>query len=192
MCIRMERSANARVLVVDDEQELASLYADQLADDYHVDTVYGAWSALETVDETVDVILLDRRMPEASGEDLLDEFRERAPDARIVMVTAVVPDFDIIDMDVDDYLLKPVTREELRTTVEGMLIRSTYQELVQEYFTLTSKYAALRTYKSDAALAESDAFAELEASLEQVRSELDSIVGQFSSEDFQAMYRDLS
>lgn len=35
------------------------------------------------------------------------------------MVTAVKPDFDIIDMGFDNYLVKPVSKDNLYTTVEG-------------------------------------------------------------------------
>lgn len=187
----MERDDPPRVLIVDDEADLARLYAQQLEDAYDVATANDGPSALAVVEEGVDVVLLDRRMPDTAGEDLLEEIREIDGDVRVAMVTAVVPDFDIIDMDFDDYLLKPVTREELRAKVEGMVIRADYRELVREYFTLTSKYATLRAHKAEAALEESEEFAALEDSLDEIRVELDGIVAEFGPEDFRVMYRDL-
>ncbi|ESS07881.1 MAG: response regulator containing CheY-like receiver, AAA-type ATPase, and DNA-binding domain protein [uncultured archaeon A07HN63] len=50
------------VLVVDDESDVADLYAYRLEDAFSVRTAYSGEEAIETVDETVDVILLDRRM----------------------------------------------------------------------------------------------------------------------------------
>ncbi|TKX52052.1 response regulator, partial [Halorubrum sp. SS7] len=58
------------VLVVEDEPDLADLYAAWLGDEYRVRTAYGGREALDQLDETddeVDAILLDRRMPGLSG-----------------------------------------------------------------------------------------------------------------------------
>lgn len=80
------------VLVVDDEEDLANLYSQWLSDDYAVRTAYNGEQALERLDETVDVVLLDRRMPGLSGDDALNRIREREYDCRVAMVTAVDPD----------------------------------------------------------------------------------------------------
>jgi DNA-binding NarL/FixJ family response regulator len=55
----------------------------------------------------------DRHMPGLSGEDLLSELVDRDYYGRVVMVTAVDPGIEVLDMPFDDYLCKPVDREEL-------------------------------------------------------------------------------
>lgn len=58
------------VLVVEDEPDLADLYAAWLGDEYRVRTAYGGQEALDELDEAddeVDAILLDRRMPGFPG-----------------------------------------------------------------------------------------------------------------------------
>ncbi len=92
-------------------------------------------------------------MPGLSGDEVLEQIRDRDLNSRVVMVTAVKPDFDIIDMGFDDYLVKPVSKDDLYTTVEGMLSRIEYDNQMQEYFSLVSKKAVLEAEKDEAELA---------------------------------------
>lgn len=152
------------VLVVEDEPDLADLYAAWLGDEYRVRTAYGGREALDQLDEVdgeVDAILLDRRMPGLSGDEVLTAVRERGIDCRVAMVTAVEPDFDILEMGFDDYLVKPVTSDTLRETVEGLLRRGEYDTEIQELFALTSKKAMLESEKSASELAENEEYQRL-------------------------------
>ena len=81
------------VLVVEDEPDLADLYATWLKIDYSVRTAYGGEEAVEQLDDEIDVVLLDRRMPGLSGDEVLTKIRERGIDCYVSMVTAVEPDF---------------------------------------------------------------------------------------------------
>ncbi|MFC7096284.1 HalX domain-containing protein [Halobaculum marinum] len=179
------------VLVVEDEPDLADLYAAWLGADYDVRTAYGGHEALDELDGAVDVILLDRRMPGLSGDEVLDEVRERGVDARVAMVTAVEPDFDIVAMGFDDYLVKPVTRESLLETVEGLYDRSKYDTRMQEFFAVSSKMGVLESEKGRAALEDSDEYRELEQRAAKLREELDESVAGFGDEDFEGAFRDL-
>lgn len=140
------------VLVVDDEPDVADAYAAQLSAGYHVKTAYSGEEALEKLGSDVDVVLLDRRMPGVSGDDVLEEIREMGIECRVAMVTAVDPDFDILDMGFDDYVVKPVSRDDLYETVDRLLTYSSYDDTFQQYFSLVSKRAALQTSKSQSAL----------------------------------------
>lgn len=112
------------VLVVDDETDLADVYAAWLGDEFDVRTARGGAEAIELVDETVDVALVDRLMPEVSGNEVLEHIREEGYDCRVVMVTAVTPDSDIVEMPFDEYLVKPVEKDTLRNCVRRQLARS--------------------------------------------------------------------
>jgi len=179
------------VLVVEDEPDLADLYAAWLGGEYDVRTAYGGEEALEQLDDDVDVILLDRRMPGLSGDEVLDEVRDRGSDARVAMVTAVEPDFDIIEMGFDDYLVKPVTRESLLETADGLYSRSTYDSRVQEFFAVSSKMAVLESEKGRAALEESAEYASLEERARELREGLDEDVSGFGGGDFERAFRHL-
>ncbi len=179
------------VLVVEDEPDLADLYAAWLGDDYRVRTAYGGNEALEQIDADVDAILLDRRMPGLSGDEVLMEIRERGIDCRVAMVTAVEPDFDILEMGFDDYLVKPVTKEALRETVEGLLRRGGYDAGVQELFALTSKRAVLEAEKNASELAENAEYQELTERIEELRESLDQTMSEVDEHDeFEKLFQE--
>jgi len=55
--------SNPSVLVVEDEPDIAALYAGFLEERYDVDLAETAAEAIDRVDGAVDVVLLDRRLP---------------------------------------------------------------------------------------------------------------------------------
>lgn len=161
------------VLVVDDEPALVDGQAARLESEYTVRTAYDGNEALEQLDDAVDVVLLDRRMPGIRGEEVLDRIREQGLDCRVAMLTGIEPSFDILDMGFDDYLQKPVGKEELFDVVERMLQRARYDRKLQEFFSLASKAAALET-QHDAELLDGHAeYEELQTQLDAMRSDLD-------------------
>jgi DNA-binding response OmpR family regulator len=111
----------ATVLVVDDEQDVADTYAAQLRASYDVRVAYGGEAALDEMDESVDAVLLDRRMPDIQGDEVLDRIRDQGYDCKVIMATAVDADLDILALDFDDYLSKPIRRDTLLETVEQQL-----------------------------------------------------------------------
>jgi len=187
----MDQSDEATVLVVDDEPDIADAYAAQLRELYTARTAYEGQSALETVDEEVDVVLLDRRMPGLSGDDVLEELRATGIDARIAMVTAVDPDFDIIRMPFDDYLVKPVSRDDLLETVDRLLICARYESQFHRFYSLTNKIATLRANKTRAELEHSEEFEQLRAERETLRDALDETIAAFDDDDFAVMFREM-
>ncbi|WP_246983864.1 response regulator [Halorientalis marina] len=177
------------LLVVDDETEVADVYALKLEREYTVRTAYGGEEALEAVDEDVDVVLLDRRMPDLSGDEVLETIRERGLDCRVIMITAVDPDFDIIDMDFDDYLCKPVESDDLLTAVEQQLTARDYDERLTEYFELTSKIALLKAEKTPQELDANEDVAALEDRIDALSEEIDETLTEF--EDFEMAFREI-
>ncbi|WP_132058782.1 HalX domain-containing protein [Halorussus amylolyticus] len=180
------------VLVVDDEQDVADLYTMWLQDDYRVQSVYEGETALDVLDESVDVVLLDRRMPGQSGDEVLSRIREQDLDCRVVMVTAVKPDFDILEMGFDDYIVKPVSKDDLHEIVSRMLTRVDYDTKLQQFYSLVSKRAVLEAEKDAQTLEASEEYAELTDEIEALRSEVDSTRSELSDhEDFVGAFQDL-
>ncbi|QLD89267.1 HalX domain-containing protein [Natronomonas salina] len=180
------------VLVVDDERDLADLYAAWLESDYEVRTAYGGEGAIEALDESVDVALIDRLMPTISGDEVLEYVRSEGYECRVAMVTAVEPDFDIIEMGFDEYIVKPIRHGDLTEVVESLVSRSTYDRQLQEFFALASKRAALQSQKSAHELDESEAYADLEVELEELRDELHRTTEQLSVRDLEVELRQLN
>ena len=163
------------VLVVEDDEDLADFYTKWLGDEYEVRAAYGGQEALDQYDETVDVVLLDRRMPGLSGDEVLQRLRERPGDCRVAMVTAVSPEFDIVEMAFDDYLVKPVSKDELHRTVEELLALTTYGERIQEYYTLSAKHTTLTRNRPSDEIAKSEEYDSLTERLADVQSEFEDL-----------------
>ena len=187
----MTESERAVVLIVDDEPAVADSYAAHVQEHYTAKTAYGGEEALEKLDEDVDVILLDRRMPDLVGDDVLEAVRERGLDCRVAMVTAVDADFDIVDMEFDDYVVKPVTGEELLETIERLLRCAEYERKLREYYRVTRTYAALTSTKRQSELENSEEFQRLDEEREQLRDSLASAADTLADEDFDSLFRDL-
>jgi DNA-binding response OmpR family regulator len=130
-------------LIVDDEEEVADAYALRLRGLCSVETVYSGEAALSTVaSEEVDIVLLDRHMPGMSGDEVLEELGDREFAGRVIMVTAIDPGFDVLDMPFDDYLCKPVEREDVRAAVDQQC-RILGYETLGKYFSLASKCSVI-------------------------------------------------
>lgn len=171
------------VLVVEDEPDVAETYQLWLLDEYDVRIAMNGDEGLEKLDESVDVVLLDRMMPGLSGDEVLEEIRAKELGCRVAMVTAVEPDFDILEMGFDAYLSKPVKSDQLKETVENLLERSAYDSLLQEYYSLVEKQATLESTKSRTELVESEEYTKLQERIESLRDQLSETLGGIEDDD---------
>ncbi|WP_276273905.1 HalX domain-containing protein [Haloarcula litorea] len=165
------------MLVVDDEPDVADTQALRLREHYETSVAYGGEAALDAAGPGVDAILLDRRMPDVHGDEVLERLREQGYDGVVVMLTAVDPDLNILEMSFDDYLRKPVDQATLLATLDQHLDTAGEDERLDEYFEITSKLAVLEAEKAETQLAESAEYGALKdraAELEwELRAELD-------------------
>jgi len=166
-------TGDTEVFVVDDERNVADSYANFLEEEYEVTVTYSGEEALEELHPGVDVVLLDRRMPGLSGDEVLTEIDDRQLDCRVVMVTAVEPDLGIVEMSFDEYLVKPVTGEQLRNVIERMLARKTLDKQVQRMFVLASKLATLESKLTFAQLESSEEYGALRREFTELRDEVE-------------------
>lgn len=157
------------VLVVEDEPALADVYAIWLHEDYEVEVVHTGESALETLRETtVEVVLLDRHLPDISGDEVLVALRDWGMDARVAMVTGVSPGFDVLDLGFDDYLLKPVDRETLLGTVDGLIEEISFDSLYVELTSLRVRRNVLRAELPESRLEANDRYVEVVERIEEL------------------------
>jgi DNA-binding response OmpR family regulator len=166
------------VLVVDDDRDLAETCAIWL-DDYDVRTAFDGEQALAAADQDVDVALLDRRMPDLSGDDVLARWRDRGIDCQVSMLTAVEPDAAIIDMSFDAYLVKPVSRSEILETVADLLRRDALDDELREFFALSATLGALESRSNEIDQARVDALRER---IRRKRAEVDDLLADLDFE----------
>lgn len=133
------------VLVVDDEKEVADTYALRIQSDYETRVAYGGEQALSLLDEDVEAVLLDRRMPDLHGDDVLAEIRRQGYDCAVIMLTAVDPELNILEMDFDDYLCKPVLGDELLDCLDQHIqTKRGDSEHLDEFLSVVSKVDVLQ------------------------------------------------
>jgi DNA-binding response OmpR family regulator len=187
-----EPTDDATVLVVDDEKEVADVYALRLRTEFETETAYGGEAALDAIGggDEIDVVLLDRRMPGVSGDDVLEEIRDRGIDCRVIMITAVDPDFDIIDMQFDDYLCKPIEKDDLVAAIEQQLTARRYDHQLTRYLEATSKLALLEAEKTTQTLDANEDVAELKSQIDELKSGMDDTLSEF--DDIQRAFKEIS
>lgn len=125
------KPAPAKVLVVEDERDIAALVAYHLTKEgYRVRTAEGGHEALAAVSsERPDLIILDLMLPGLSGYEVLAEMR-RSRDlvqVPIIILTARREEPDRIkglELGADDYLTKPFSPRELVLRVAAVLRRA--------------------------------------------------------------------
>jgi two-component system response regulator HydG len=116
----------SRILVVDDEIEMAMLLADQLRDSgYAVETATGGAEALARAEtQRFDLVLTDLRMKEVDGLDLLAALRTRDPDLPVLVMTAfgaVETAVEAMRQGAAHYFTKPFRLNEVLVYVERAL-----------------------------------------------------------------------
>jgi len=124
-------SAVPKVLVVEDEQDIAALikHALERAGDATVDIVSSGDSALRAaVDSAPDLVILDLNLPVLSGTEVCRILRARpaTADIPIIMLTARTAEADRVaglDLGADDYVTKPFSLRELSARVRAVLRR---------------------------------------------------------------------
>jgi two-component system, OmpR family, manganese sensing response regulator len=119
----------ARILVVEDNEELAQTLADWLTFEGHeVVLAYDGLEATNHIDAiNFDLILLDWVMPGRSGIDVCRNYRMAGGTAPVIMLTGKVSlDNKEIGFDagVDDYIVKPFNLKELSWRMRSWLRRS--------------------------------------------------------------------
>lgn len=178
--------SEATILLVDDEPDVVDAYAALLQNSYDVRTATGGEAALHQVDEDVDLIFLDRRMPGMSGDELLGELRQQGYEMPVAMLTAVDPDVDIIEMPFDDYLTKPVEREQLLSKVRVLLNRAEFDETSREFYRLASKKATLEAEGFDEG---DESYQELVEQMGTLQNELDETLSEMFDDDPESAFR---
>jgi two-component system, LytTR family, response regulator AlgR len=141
------------VMVVDDEHLARMRLKTLLADCQEPPCILAAEAsdAMEAMARLrgleVDVVLLDIRMPGADGLQLARELRNIRPELAVVFITAHAQHaVDAFDLDVTDYLTKPVRAERLHKALQKVLLKKEQTSLIPraETANLTHKFVVIQ------------------------------------------------
>jgi len=166
------------ILVVDDETDLAESYALRLDDRYETKIATSGGEALTKLGPDVDLVLLDRRMPGMAGDDVIKRIDEWELEFQVILVSAIDPGTDIIDVPFDGYLTKSVSTDELLAAVEQAFLKRRYEKLVAEYNAAAETYDVLREAHTQTELDDNEEFAELAARLTELEAEFEETIAE--------------
>jgi DNA-binding NtrC family response regulator len=117
---------NARILVVDDDENIRKVEVAILEDkSYIVESVGTAKEAIEkSKRKFYNVALIDIRLPDMEGIELLTKFRETTPKIRKIIVTGyptLQNAVDAVNKGADAYIVKPFDVEKVLKTIQQQL-----------------------------------------------------------------------
>ena len=125
----------SNILIVDDEKSVRKALGMVLEGKYSTITAKDGSEALKLFrEEQPDLILLDIRLPDIDGMDVLKRIKHKDSDAIVIMVTAVEEVKMIVEaikLGAYDYLLKPIDTKELLLTVKNALENKSLKEQIQ-------------------------------------------------------------
>jgi DNA-binding response OmpR family regulator len=124
-----EKATGRRVLVVDDEAVAANSVRRTLnRRGFRVDEAFSGREALNRIlNEMYDLVLLDMKMPDTNGLELLPTIRKHRPTLPVVMVTgyaSIDTAVEAIQRGATDYVAKPFTPEELFSAASKAIRRA--------------------------------------------------------------------
>jgi len=112
-------------LVVDDEPDIVQLLAIALAEDFEVITAHRGKDAMVLArSRKPDVILVDRRLPDGDGAELLGELRHDASTATIpiIVITALTPSSATLPPGIAGFIEKPFDPFALVARIRAILL----------------------------------------------------------------------
>ncbi|MFW1064839.1 sigma-54-dependent transcriptional regulator [Vibrio parahaemolyticus] len=125
-----------RVLLVEDSTSLAILYKQYVKDEpydiFHVETGRDAIQFIER--SKPQLIILDLKLPDMSGEDVLDWINQNDIPTSVIIATAhgsVDLAVNLIQKGAEDFLEKPINADRLKTSVALHLKRAKLENLVE-------------------------------------------------------------
>ena len=116
----------ARILVVDDDENIRNTLKPVLEEEgYVVDLAKDGYEAIAMTEQALyNIALIDIRLPDMEGVELLTKMRDTVPKMRKIMITgypSVQNAIEAVNRKADAYLVKPVDVEKLLKTIRAHL-----------------------------------------------------------------------
>lgn len=123
----MSTAHKAKILIVDDESLTCTLLQEYFADRYHVETAFNGLEALRKMKEfQPDCMLLDIRMPDMDGIEVLRAVNPLSSGVKVIMITAIgCADIakECLRLGAFDYIMKPLDLDALENHIQSALAR---------------------------------------------------------------------
>lgn len=128
----IDKRIRKSILVCDDESDLLLMFQIHLESQYNVLTVMSGRQCIDKINELkkknekIDLVLLDYKLGDTSGENVAREIREIEKNVKILMITAFELEDHIVrnmiqNRYINDIINKPIQLEELSKKIEEYL-----------------------------------------------------------------------
>lgn len=176
------------ILVTDDDEGCRELYSLWVASDHEVWTASDGEEALDRLDDSVDLVILDRDMPGPSGTQVASRNESMPFDPYVVMISSRRPDFELSDHSIHGFARKPLIETDLQSVLQEFVSRRRYRAALDDFFALTSKVASIEADRSPNDLTDDDRYERLRWLVDEKRVEVDQALHS-SDEDWSTAFR---
>jgi two-component system, CitB family, response regulator CitT len=163
MCEEMRNLDRIKVAIAEDDFRIADIHEKFLEKFKEIDIVGKALNGeqtLQLLDQTTpDLLLLDVYMPDMLGSELLPAIRENFPKVSIIMITASTEKVFLekaLSYGVENYLIKPVSRERFDDVIQEFIkkhsLLSATQEVNQNYVDMLFRKGIIEDTKKSTGL----------------------------------------
>jgi DNA-binding NtrC family response regulator len=127
----------ARILIVDDDENIRKVITTILADEgYNVESVDTAKKAIEaTKKKFFNIALIDIRLPDMEGIELLTKMRNTTPKMRKIVITGyptLQNAIEAVNRGADAYILKPFDMEKVLETIKEQLKNQAQEKMFSQ------------------------------------------------------------
>jgi DNA-binding response OmpR family regulator len=129
--------STAHILAIDDDPSVRQMIVDYLSDNEMSVTALASGKQIAEVmaRETIDLVVLDLRLPGEDGMEIARKLRDESAGLPIIMLTGRKDEADRVmglELGADDYLTKPFSPRELLARIRALLRRSRSQQTVAD------------------------------------------------------------
>ncbi len=115
-----------KILIVEDEELMLDIIKDTFGKKYEIKGFNLGKQALEYLqkEQPPDLVILDIKLPDITGLELLEKIKKLLPKIPIIICTAYdsfKTDYQIWSANVADYIVKPIVLEELETKIKKII-----------------------------------------------------------------------
>ena len=122
---------NAKILIVDDEQDTLDIFRRHLEDEYHIDTAHSAEEALEKLENnTYHIAMTDMVMPGTDGIELLTQIKKRLPHVAVVVISGkatIGMAVEAMKIGAEEFIEKPVEDLDLLKIIVKKILKTKWQ-----------------------------------------------------------------
>ncbi len=128
----------SQILIVEDDKNMAALFEEYLKDEpYQITKIPDGINALDALNNaSFNAVLLDLKLPDMNGFDILKHINEKAMGCAVIVITgqgSMNTAIEAMRLGAHDFLVKPTDKERLIITLRNALESQEMQEVIQTY-----------------------------------------------------------